>query len=110
MDNYLLDPEPLEQFIDGLMKQRPLPVSTPEEIKAFREEKVKELDDKIGMAIFTSLTSEQLDNLNQNLNQGSNITPEFFQNFFRDAGLDLQKIIADTMTSFGKQFLGDQNE
>ena len=110
MDNYLLDPESLGQFIDELMKKKPLPINTPEELNAFREQNIKELDDKISMAIFTSLTNEQLDDLNQNLNQGSNITPEFFQNFFQNAGLDLQSIITDTMTTFGKQFLGGQNE
>ena len=109
MDNYLIDREALGQFFDGLMKQKPMPADTPEQLTALRENAIKELDDRIGLAIFGSLSEEQLDQINQLLDN-SESSPEAFQKFFSDAGLDLQKIISDTMTTFGKEFLEGQNE
>ena len=108
MDNYLIDRETLGQFVDELMKQKPLPASTAEELSALREQSIKSLDDKIGMAIFSSLTTPQLEEFNQILDRGEE-SPEVFQDFFQNAGLDLQKTIGDAMTAFGKQFLGGQN-
>ena len=109
MDNYLIDREALGQFIDGLMKQKPLPVNTPEDLNTLRENAIKELDDRLGLAIFGSLSEEQLNQINQLLDDPA-ATPEAFQQFFTSAGLDLQKIISNTMTAFGKEFLGGQNE
>lgn len=109
MDNYLIDRETLGQFVDELMKKKPLPANTPEELTTLREQTIKSLDDKIGMAIFGSLATPQLEELNQILDRGEE-SPEVFQNFFQNAGVDLQKTIGDTMTTFGKQFLGGRNE
>ena len=109
MDNYLIDRETLGQFVDELMKQKPIPANTPEELNSFREKSIKDLDDQIGMAIFNRLTTPQLEEFNQILDRGEE-SPEVFQIFFQTAGLDLQKTIGDTMTAFGKQFLGGQNE
>ena len=109
MDNYLIDREALGQFVDELMKKKPLPANTPEELTTLREQTIKSLDDKIGMAIFGSLTTPQLEEFNQILDRGE-ATPEVFQNFFQNAGVDLQKTIGDTIDAFSKQFLGGQNE
>lgn len=108
MDNYLIDRETLGQFVDELMKQKPLPANTAEELNAFREENIRKLDDEIGMAIFGSLTTLQLQEFNQILDRGEE-SPEVFQNFFQNSGVNLQKTIGDTMTAFGKRFLGGQN-
>lgn len=109
MDNYLIDREALEQFIDGLMKQKPLPANTPEELDTLRENAIRELDDKISFAIFGDLSEDQLNQINQILDDPA-ATPETFQQFFTAAGLDLPKIISDTMITFGKKFLGGRNE
>ena len=109
MDNYLIDRETLGQFVDELMKKKPLPANTAEELSTLREQTIKSLDDKIGMAIFSSLTTPQLEEFNQILDRDEE-SPEVFQNFFQTAGVDLQKTIGDAMTDFGKQFLGGQNE
>ena len=109
MDNYLIDREALEQFIDGLMKQKPLPANTPEELNTLRENAIRELDDKISYAIFGGLSEDQLGQINQILDDPT-VTPETFQQFFASAGLDLQQIISKAMIAFGKEFLGGQNE
>ena len=109
MDNYLIDRETLEQFVDELMRQKPLPANSAEELTSLREKTIKDLDDEVGTAIFDSLTTEQLESFNQLADSGEE-SPEVFRQFFRDAGLDLQKIIEEAITKFGEKFLGGQNE
>ncbi len=108
MDNYLTDQEILGQFIDELMKQKSLDTNSPEELNSIREKAIKKLDDKIGMAIFGGLTTPQLQEFNQILDRNEE-SPEVFQAFFKNAGVDLKKTIGDAMTAFGKEFLGGQN-
>ncbi len=109
MDNYLIDRETLGQFVDELMKKKPLPANTAEELNTLREQTIKSLDDKIGMAIFGSLTTPQLEEFNQILDRNEE-SPEIFQNFFQTADIDLEKTITGTMQSFATEFLGGQNE
>ena len=108
MDNYLVDRETLAQFVDGLIKLKPSPANSADELNTIRERAIKDLDDHIGMAVFGSLSSEKLDEINQLLdNEEEN--PEVFQNFFSSAGIDLRQTIDSAMTTFGKQFLGGEN-
>ena len=109
MDNYLIDRETLGQFVDELMRRRPLPANTPEELNSLREQNIKALDDEIAMAIFGSLNKAQLQEFNQILDRNEE-NPEVFQNFFQNAGMNLEEIITDTMKRFGVEFLGGSNE
>ena len=109
MDNYLIDRETLGQFVDELMRRRPLPASTPEELDSLREQNIKALDDEIAMAIFGSLNKAQLQEFNQILDRNEE-NPEVFQSFFQNAGMNLEEIITDTMKRFGVEFLGGSNE
>ena len=108
MDNYLIDRETLGQFVDELMKQKPLPANTAEELTALREQTIKSLDDEIGVAIFGSLSKPQLEEFNQILDREEE-SPEVFQDFFHNANIDLPKIIGDTMQAFSIKFLGGEN-
>lgn len=108
MDDYITDRKALEQFVDELFKQKPLPANSAEELNALREETIKKLDDDIGVAIFGGLSDHQLEELSKTLDRGDD-TPEFFQKFFSDAGIDLKQTIASTMESFRKEFLGGEN-
>ncbi len=109
MDNYLVDRETLSQFVDELMKQKPLPAGSADELNTLKENTIAALDDKINEAIFGSLSTEQLAQINQ-LFDSNEESPEVFRQFFEDAGIDLQKVISDAMTAFGKEFLGGKNE
>lgn len=105
MDNYLIDRDTLGQFVDELMKKKPLPANTPEELNALREKKIKDLDDQIGVAIFGSLDSKQLEELNQILDRNEE-SPDVFQNFFQAVNIDLEKTITSVMQKFSADFLG----
>jgi len=108
MDNYLIDREALEQIVDELMKQKPLPANSAEELYAIREKAIKDLDDKIGMAVFCSLSEEELAEFNR-LIDNNEISAEAYQKIFNDAGVDLQKIMAETISDFKNEFLGGKN-
>ena len=108
MDNYLVDRETLEQFVDELMKQKPLPANTAEEINTLREASIKSLDDEISLAIFGSLNKAQLEEFNQILDREEE-SPEAFRDFFQSIGINLEEIITDAMQKFSVEFLGGEN-
>ena len=108
MDNYLVDRETLGQFVDELMKKKPLPANTAEELNALKERNIEALDHEIGMAIFSDLDETQLKEFNQMLDRNEE-SPEAFQNFFQTAGIDLGKTIADAVQKFSIRFLGGEN-
>ena len=109
MDDYLVDRETLGEFIDELIKKKPLPVNTAEELTNYREEQIKALDDRIGRAIFGRLTEDQNREINDIFDRGDS-NPEVFEDFFNRAGIDVEKILSETMEAFGREFLGGQNE
>ena len=111
MDNYLIDRETLSKFVDELIKNKALPVSTTEELNAKREELIKSLDRQIGTAIFGQFTDEQNDEFNQLLDQDEEITESTYQDFFDKTGINVEETITATMKKFAQDFLkGDQNE
>ena len=109
MDDYLIDRGTLGRFVDELIKQKPLAVNSTEELNAFREKCMKELDDQISDAIFDNLTDEQNKELNDILDRDDDTTEEY-QDFFKRAGINLEKTIATAMQNYGAAFLGGQNE
>ena len=109
MDNYLVDREILGQFIDELIKKKPLNVNSVDELNNFREQQIKVLDDRIGTAIFGQLTEEQTKEINEMLDRGEE-NPDVFEDFFEKSGVDLEKTMQEVMETFGREFLeGGQN-
>lgn len=108
MDNYLIDRETLGKFIDELIKKKALPVDSPEELNRIREEGIKNLDQKIGVAIFSSLTKEQYAKFDELVDQ-PDATQETFEAFFEESGVDIAKIVTESAKEFGYEFLGGQN-
>ena len=109
MDNTLIDRETLGQFVDELIKKQPLPAESAENLNSLREESIKTLDDRICDAIFGRLTKEQNEAFIDIVNADANAPEEVFQNFFQNAGLNLEEIITNTMKEFATEFLGGQN-
>lgn len=109
MEDYLIDRETLGKFVDELIKRKPLPVNTVEELNALREESIKTLDDRISKAMLSSLTDAQLDELEQMLDRGED-SPEAYESFYKAAGVDLEQVTSVAMQQFGAEFLeGGQN-
>ncbi|MBQ3293123.1 hypothetical protein IJG93_02355 [Candidatus Saccharibacteria bacterium] len=108
MDNYLIDRETLGQFVDELIKRKALPVDDTAELEALREKEMKALDDKIINDIFGRLNDEQVDELNQLLDKGEE-SPEAFEQLFKNANIDVEQVIEQTMQDFAADFLGGED-
>lgn len=109
MEDYLLDRETLGQFVDELIKKRPLPVDNAEEINNYREEQMKALDDHITNALFGQMNEEQATALSQLLDQEKE-NPDVFKNFFTEQNINVEQIVADAANSFSANYLaGGQN-
>jgi len=104
MDNLLIDRETLGKFVDELIKQKPLAVDNAEQLNSLREEAIKNLDDKIGMAVFSQLNEEQNKEINQLFDRGEE-SEEVFKNFFDRAGINLETTIARAIREFSDEFL-----
>lgn len=107
MDDYLIDRQTLGQFVDALIKKKALPVDNTDELNSVRENAIKSLDDRIGLAVFGNLTKDQNTEFNQMLNR--NATEDEYESFFNRIGLNVQETIANTMRGFAREFLGGQN-
>ena len=108
MDNLLIDRETLGRFVDELIKKKPLAVNNPEELNNFREKSIKELDDRIALAIFGNLNDQQNAELNQLLDRPDTSETEF-QQFFEKNNLNVEEAVTNTVRMFGKEFLGGEN-
>lgn len=108
MEQYLTDYGTLARVVDPLLSQK-YPNETPENLKKIREETICKLDDKIGAEIFDSLDEEQLKSLNR-LFDDQEQDPAAFQNFFKNAGINLSEKISEIIESFSKEFLGGEND
>lgn len=107
MENYLIGRETLGKFIDQLIAQKYVN-QFPDSLKELREENIKKLDDQVSEAIFSSLDDDQLDEISAMFDREEN-DPTAFQIFFKNAGIDLEQIITNTMTKFSQEFLGGEN-
>ena len=108
MDNLLIDRETLGRFVDELIKKKPLAVNNPEELNNFREKSIKELDDRIALAIFGNLNDQQNAELNQLLDRPDTSETEF-QQFFEKNNLNVEEAVTNTVRMFGREFLGGEN-
>ncbi|MBR3122212.1 hypothetical protein IKF28_02080 [Candidatus Saccharibacteria bacterium] len=106
MDDYLIDRQTLGQFVDGLIKKKALPVNSPEELNNIREEAIKSLDDRIGLAIFGSFTPEQNEEFNRMLDR-DDADENDYSNFFERIGLNINQKIGETLKAFGEEFLAE---
>lgn len=105
---YLVDEAILGQFIDELIKRKPLAVSSAEELAEFRTKSMHELDDRILQAVLSSLTEEQGRELDQILDSDTG-APEPYQEFFAKNGIDVEKLSTDVITQYAQEFLGGQH-
>ena len=107
MENYLIGRETLGKFIDQLIAQKYVN-QFPDSLKELRGESIKKLDNQVSEAIFSSLDDDQLDEISAMFDREEN-DPTAFQIFFKNADVNLEQIITDTMTKFSQEFLGGEN-
>lgn len=108
MDDYLIDRETLGKFVDELIKKKALAVNTTDELNELREKAIASLDDEITLAIFGQLDDERIAELSELLDDATK-TEDDFNRFFENAGINVEKTIADAMKEFGEEFLGGED-
>ena len=109
MEDYLIDRDTLEKFIDELLKEKPKTTNNVEEQNMVKEKMMQTLDDRINKAMLKSLNDEQLEELEQMLDRGDE-SPEAYSALYKNAGVDLESLISKEMESFGEEYLGGKNE
>lgn len=98
MESYLVDEAVLGEIVDAILKEK-YPNQPAENHADIKKDLVKKLDQQILRAVVGSLTPEQGNELNQLLEK-DNSDPEAFEGFFKDHDIDLEKVIANAITSF----------
>ncbi len=109
MEDYLIDKETLEEFVDELLRVKPMPVSGADGLGKVKEEMMQSLDDRINKAMLSSLSDEQLAELEQMLDRGEE-SPEAYDSLYQNAGINLESIISNEMNLFREEYLGGENE
>lgn len=109
MEDYLIDRDTLGKFIDELLQKKPAPAENAEELNRFKEAQMAALDDKINKAMLSSLSDEQLEELEQMLDRGEE-SPEAYDALYKNAGVNLETIMTNAMREFETEYLGGDNE
>ena len=107
MDNYLIEHKTLSELVDALLSKK-YPGQSIENLGDIREKSIKDLDDKISSDLFGKLNQSQLAELDKLLDS-ENSDPQVFQNYFKNAGIDLEQQISKSMQDFSAEFLGGKN-
>ena len=108
MENNFIQHEILGQFVDGLIAQK-YPGQPAENFKEIREKSIDEVNKKIDMAIYSSLSIEQLEEINALFDRNEE-NPDVFTEFFKNAGVDAEQKTKEVMESYAVSFLGGNNE
>ena len=108
MENNFIQHEILGRFVDGLIAQK-YPGQPAENFKEIRNKSIDEVNKKIDMAIYSSLSIEQLEEIND-LFENNEENPDVFADFFKRAGVDAEQITKETLEGYAKSFLGGSNE
>ena len=104
-----MDREELFEFVDQLVKQKPLNAASQEEENQQREQLMDDLDRSIRLSIVHKMNDEQLDRFNDLLDRDDDAVEDEFTKFFADAGIDLPQTITNVATNFAQAYLGGAN-
>lgn len=107
MENYFIERDTLEKLLNPLIAQK-YGDRSPEEIEKIRDENVGKLDNAILDALLGGLSDSQLDEINLMFDQEES-NPDAFRNFFKNAGIDVEKTMTEAVQKFGTEFLGGEN-
>ncbi len=98
MESYLIDSAVLEQIVDSVINEKYPNKKVPAE---FKKKAMLALDNQILRDILANLTRQQGQELNALLDKNDS-DPEAFESFFKERGIDLEKIIENAMVKFKK--------
>lgn len=103
MEENFVERAVLEEAADGLLKMRDYSQLSAEEFENLREGIIEDLDKKIGDAIFSDLSDDQLDEFETLLD--NNGDEGVISAFFEKHNIDLQSRIEKSVQEFKDDFL-----
>ena len=103
MEENFVERAVLEEAADSLLKMRDYSQLGAEEFKNLREGVIEDLDKKIGDAIFSDLSDDQLDEFETLLD--NNGDEDAISAFFEKHNIDLQSRIEKSVQEFKDDFL-----
>ena len=99
----------LDAFVNSLIDRKNIAGLTPE-IRANVASEIKDLlIQQINRAVLERLPDEKLDELNRRMDSGD-FGAEDVQLFVNNSGVDIPKIVAETMLYFEAFYLGNTNQ
>lgn len=103
MEENFVERAVLEEAADGLLKMRDYSQLSAEEFENLRKGIIEELDKKIGDAIFSDLSDDQLDEFEALLDNSAD--ENAIGAFFEEHNIDLQSRIKKSMQEYKDDFL-----
>ena len=107
MENYLVDYEVLESFVDELIEKK-FPEESPENHQDLRTESIDKLGAAVNTAVFDHLSDEQIDELDTLLEK-EDATEDTFTEYLASNGIDLKETLEQVFREFQDEFLGGEN-
>lgn len=104
MENNFIGQKELGQFVDRLAAQKTPGQPLTDEV---RTKIIQDLDERVDNAVLGSLNSAQLKELDAILTNNGSETD--VQNFFVNAGIDIEQEITTVLKDFSAEFLGGEN-
>ena len=98
-------PDEIDRFINQILDEKKIPGDSPQVRPTLVADLRARLINQIDRAMINALSAEQLDQLSQMLD-GQALTDEQLQDFFRQSGIDGQRVALDTMIRFRNYYLG----
>lgn len=104
MEIYLVEHDTLGKLVDMLLSKK-YQSHLPQGADEIREQNIRKLDNRISADLFSKLSDDEQDKLND-LFEINETNPAVFQNFFKNIGIDLEAEVATSMRNFSMEFLG----
>lgn len=97
----------IDEFIEDLLNRKGITDIDPELREALKADMRTRLNDQINRAAIMELSEDKAAELSAHLDDPS-FTNEDFGKFMTDSGVDLARVVANTMTLFEKFYLGSE--
>lgn len=98
--------DPINQFINQILDEKKIPGETPEVRAELVVDLRNQLMQQIDRAMINALSSDQVDELNQMLDD-PNVDDQKLQQFMAESGVDGQQVATRVMIEFRKAYLGN---
>ena len=95
-----------EKFIEDLLRKKGFSEEDGEGWNLVKRDLLGHLAEQVDKAVLDELPSKKLDELSERINEG-NFSSDEMQEFLEQSGVDVQKVVLETMAKFKVFFLDE---